>query len=96
MIHGQGITPNIVVPLSEDEEIAIHWLQLPGGADNLELALKAFPPDRQQSCGTLVQEHRDGQLERCPRYACRGSRCTTQGTDAAPEKGVCGSPPVVN
>ena len=96
VIHGQGITPNIVVPLSEDEEIAIQLARLPGGEDNLELALKAFPPDRQQKLRTLVQEHRDAQLERARDMLKGISLYGHKGTDAAPEKAGVVPRPAVN
>ncbi|MBX3732022.1 MAG: S41 family peptidase [Verrucomicrobiae bacterium] len=64
VIHGQGITPDVIVPLSEDEEIAIQLARLPGGEANLELALKAFPAERQERLHALVAERRDAQRER--------------------------------
>jgi carboxyl-terminal processing protease len=64
VIHGHGITPDVPVPLSEDEEIAIQLTRLPGGKENLDLALKAFPSDRQLRLRELVENHRDSQLER--------------------------------
>ncbi|MCW5556765.1 MAG: S41 family peptidase [Verrucomicrobiae bacterium] len=64
VIHGQGITPDITVPLSEDEEVAIQLARLPGGPEHQELALKTFPPERQERIRALVAEHRDAQVER--------------------------------
>jgi len=64
VIHGHGITPDVTIPLSEDEEIAIQLARLPGGRDNQELALKAFPAERQDRLRALVAEQRDPQVER--------------------------------
>ncbi len=64
VIHGHGIVPDVVVPMSEDEEIAVQLARIPGGRDNLDQALKAFPLDRQERLRELVDDHRDSQLEK--------------------------------
>ena len=64
VIHGQGIMPDVVVPMDDDQEIAIQLTRIPGGKDNLEQALKAFPPERQQKLRELSEQHRDAQLEK--------------------------------
>ncbi|MBN9692549.1 MAG: S41 family peptidase [Verrucomicrobia bacterium] len=64
VIHGQGILPDVVVPMDDDQEIAIQLTRIPGGKDNLEQALKSFPPERQQKLRELSEQHRDAQLEK--------------------------------
>lgn len=64
VIHGQGIQPDVVVSMDDDEEIAIQLTRIPGGKDNLEQALKSFPPERQQKLRELSEQHRDAQLEK--------------------------------
>lgn len=64
VIHGHGIDPDVEVLLSEDEEIAIQLARIPGGRDNLDQALKAFPSYRQEKLRELVDHHRDAQLEK--------------------------------
>lgn len=53
VIHGQGITPNIMVPLTDDEERDIILKRTPGGIDSLD------EPER-----TRVENARDIQLDR--------------------------------
>lgn len=64
VIHGQGIQPDVVVSMDDDEEIAIQLTRIPGGKDNLEQALKSFPPERQKKLRELSEQHRDAQLEK--------------------------------
>ncbi len=64
VIHGHGIDPDIVVPMTEDEEIAIQLARVPGGKDNLDQAIRSFPPDRQTRLRDLVEQRRDAQLEK--------------------------------
>ena len=96
VIHGQGITPDIVVPLSEDEEIAIQLARLPGGLENLDLALKAFPTERQVRLRELVQEHRDAQLERARDMLKGMSLYGRKSSGTPPEKAGIVPRPVVN
>ena len=96
VIHGQGITPDVVVPLSEDEEIAIQLSRLPGGTENLDLALKAFPPERQEKLRELVREHRDSQLERARDMLKGMALYGRKGSEAAPEKADVVPRPAVN
>ncbi|MFZ9854776.1 MAG: S41 family peptidase [Limisphaerales bacterium] len=64
VIHGKGIQPDVVVPLDEDQEIAIQLTRIPGGKDNIDQALKAFPPERQQRLRELFEKGSDAQLEK--------------------------------
>lgn len=64
VIHGRGILPDVLVAMTEDEEIAIQLGRIPGGKDNLDQALKAFPAERQVKLRELVQQNRDLQLEK--------------------------------
>jgi carboxyl-terminal processing protease len=64
VIHEKGITPDIVVPMNADEEIAIQLRRLPGGKENLEDALKVFDGERQERLRVLAEAGRDSQLER--------------------------------
>lgn len=64
VIHEKGITPDIPVPLTEDEEVAIQLRRIPGGKANLEEALRSFPAERRDSLRELVTQDRDPQLER--------------------------------
>jgi carboxyl-terminal processing protease len=53
VIHEQGITPDIIVPLTDDEERSIILQRTPGGIESLE------PADRDR-----VAQARDAQLDR--------------------------------
>jgi carboxyl-terminal processing protease len=64
VIHEQGLTPDIVVPMSDDEEIAIQLRRMPGGRTNLEEGLKSFDASRREALRDLVTNERDPQLER--------------------------------
>jgi len=64
VIHGQGIQPDVRVEMTEDQEIAIQLTRIPGGKENLEQALKAFPIERQEKLRELVEQNRDAQLEK--------------------------------
>ncbi len=64
VIHGKGIQPDVVVPMDEDQEIAIQLTRIPGGKDNLDQALKAFPSDRQKRLRDLFEKGSDAQLEK--------------------------------
>jgi carboxyl-terminal processing protease len=64
VIHGKGIQPDVVVPMDEDQEIAIQLTRIPGGKDNLEQALKSFPPERQKHLRELFEKASDVQLEK--------------------------------
>jgi len=96
VIHGQGITPDIPVSLSEDEEIAIQLARLPGGPEHREMALKAFPTDRQERLRALVAESRDAQVERA-RDVLKGMTLYGRRTgDGTPEKAGEVARPAVN
>ena len=64
VIHEQGITPNIVVPLSEEDETAIQLRRIPGGKSNLDDALRTFPIPQQSRLKERVLADADPQLER--------------------------------
>jgi carboxyl-terminal processing protease len=53
VIHGEGITPDIIVPMTDDEEMALHLKRTPGGIESLE------EKDRER-----VRNARDPQLDR--------------------------------
>jgi carboxyl-terminal processing protease len=64
VIHEKGLTPDIVVPMGEDEEVAIQVRRMPGGKASMEEALKAFDASRRESIRDLVVNERDAPLER--------------------------------
>jgi carboxyl-terminal processing protease len=64
VIHEQGITPDIVVPVNDDEEVAIQLRRIPGGRSNLEDALRQFDATRRDVLRDLAANDRDPQLER--------------------------------
>ncbi len=64
VIHEKGITPDIIVPMTDDEETAIYMRRLPGGLTNLDDALRVFEPERRSIVRDLVVQGRDAQLER--------------------------------
>jgi carboxyl-terminal processing protease len=64
VIHEKGISPDIVVPINDDEEVAIQLRRLPGGEMNLEEILKGYDAERSRRLRELVMENRDPQLER--------------------------------
>jgi carboxyl-terminal processing protease len=64
VIHENGLVPDIIVPLSEDEEAAIQLRRIPGGSATLEEALKPFESARRDVLRELVTQNRDPQLER--------------------------------
>lgn len=53
VIHEKGITPDMIIPMSPEEEEALNWKRVPGGINSLD-------PDRK----ALVESARDIQLER--------------------------------
>lgn len=63
-IHEKGITPDIVVPMTDDEETAVYLRRLPGGLANLDEALKSFDGERRAIIRDLAVNNRDSQLER--------------------------------
>lgn len=63
-IHEKGITPDILVPMTDDEETAVYLRRLPGGLTNLEEALRTFDPERRTIIRELAVNSRDAQLER--------------------------------
>lgn len=64
VIHEKGITPDIVVPMTDDEEMAVQLCRLPGGEKNLDDVLVRFDEPRRSVLRELVKERRDSQLER--------------------------------
>ena len=53
VIHEKGITPDIIVPMSDEEELDLFYKRQPGGLENLDEKIR----DR-------VQNARDVQLDR--------------------------------
>jgi carboxyl-terminal processing protease len=86
VIHGQGIQPDVVVPMDDDEEIAIQLTRIPGGKDNLEQALKTFPPERQQKLRELSEQHRDAQLEKAKELLKAGPMAKASTVQITPAK----------
>ena len=64
VIHEHGITPDIVVTTSDDDELAIQLRRVPGPKVNLEEALKLYPADRQVRLKELIEDGVDPQLDR--------------------------------
>jgi carboxyl-terminal processing protease len=64
VIHEHGITPNIVVPITEEDEAAIQLRRIPGGKSNLDDALRFYPVPQQARLRELVLADADPQLER--------------------------------
>ena len=64
VIHEKGITPDIVVPMVDDEETAVQLRRLPGGDKSLEDVLARFDEARRGVLRELVKDKRDSQLER--------------------------------
>ncbi len=64
VIHEHGITPNIVVPITEEEEMAIQLRRIPGGRTNLDDALQNYPASQRGRLRDLVISDADPQLER--------------------------------
>lgn len=64
VIHEKGITPDIVVPMTDDEEMAVQLRRLPGGGKNLDDVLARFDEGRRGGLRELVNDRRDSQLER--------------------------------
>ncbi len=64
VIHEKGITPDIVVPMSDDEEMAVQLRRLPGGEKNLDDVLLRFEEPRRGLLRELARDHRDSQMER--------------------------------
>lgn len=64
VIHEKGITPDIIVPMTDDEEAAVFLRRLPGGPSNLEDSLRGFDNERRTIIRELVVQSRDAQLER--------------------------------
>lgn len=64
VIHERGITPDIVVSLNEDEEVAVRLRRMPGAATNIEETIKIFDPEHRTAIQDLVALGRDAQLER--------------------------------
>jgi carboxyl-terminal processing protease len=64
VIHEKGIAPDILVPMSDDEELAVQLRRIPGGETNLDEVLRAYEPEKRQRLRELVTDNRDVQLER--------------------------------
>lgn len=64
VIHEKGITPDIVVPMTDEEDAAVQLRRIPGGETNIDEVLRSYEPDKRQRLKELVLENRDAQLER--------------------------------
>ena len=64
VIHEHGITPDIQVPITEEEETAIQLRRLPGGGVNVNDVLRNYEPEKRERLRELVRDQRDPQLER--------------------------------
>jgi len=64
VIHEKGITPDILVPVTDEEEAAIQLRRLPGGMTNVDEVLKSYDADKRDTLRGLVADNRDAQLER--------------------------------
>ncbi len=64
VIHEHGVTPDVTVPISEEEETAIQLRRLPGGTANLTDVLRNYEPEKRERLRELVRDERDPQLER--------------------------------
>ena len=64
VIHEKGITPDILVPVTDEEEAAIQLRRLPGGMTNVDEVLKSYDADKRDKLRELVADNRDAQLER--------------------------------
>ncbi len=86
VIHEKGLTPDILVPISDDEEIAIQMRRLPGGRAGIDEALKSFDASRRESLRELVINDRDPQLERAVDLLKGVNLFTKRSASAAPSK----------
>jgi carboxyl-terminal processing protease len=64
VIHERGISPNIVVPITDEDEAAIQLRRMPGGTNSLEDTLRLYPVSQQARLRDLVLADADPQLER--------------------------------
>ncbi len=64
VIHEHGITPDITVPITDEEETAIQLRRLPGSGLNLNDVLKSYEPEKRERLREMVHDQRDPQLER--------------------------------
>jgi len=64
VIHEKGITPDIEVGLSDEEEQALYIRRTPGAMDNLDDTLASLEEDKRERFRTLVQTVKDTQLDR--------------------------------
>lgn len=64
VIHEKGITPDLDVALSDEEEQALYIRRTPGAMDNLEETLASMEEDKKERFRSLVHTVKDTQLER--------------------------------
>jgi carboxyl-terminal processing protease len=64
VIHERGISPNIVVPITDEDEAAIQLRRMPGGTNSIEDTLRLYPVAQQSRLRELVLADADPQLER--------------------------------
>lgn len=86
VIHEKGIVPDIVAPMTEDEEIAVQLRRLPGGDANLDEVTRAYEGERRENLRELARSGRDPQLERAQDLL-RGAQLFSRRADAAPRAG---------
>jgi carboxyl-terminal processing protease len=64
VIHERGISPNIVVPITDEDEAAIQLRRMPGGTNSIDDTLRLYPVAQQARLRDLVLADADPQLER--------------------------------
>lgn len=64
VIHEKGITPNIVVKMTEEEEQALYLRRLPGGVEDIDQLLTNMDAAKRERLKQLVHTVRDTQMER--------------------------------
>ena len=64
VIHEHGITPDIIVPMTDEEDVAVQLRRIPGGETNLDEVLRGYDAEKRQRLRELVLDNRDAQVER--------------------------------
>lgn len=64
VIHGKGISPDIEVGMSEEEEQALFLKRMPGGISNIDEIFRSHNPEAVERMKKLVKVVRDRQLQR--------------------------------
>jgi hypothetical protein len=98
VIHERGIAPNIVVPITDEDEAAIQLRRMPGGTNSLEDTLRLYPVAQQARLRELVLADADPQLERAldllkgVRLMAKRPGHTGSRAEAAPQPGKSAAP----